>query len=345
VSETPSASEGQAEPASTRARHLLRPATEARLALPAEESMAPDRTVIHVPSPDGRSLIDSDGTDGLLEGAVSASLELSALAAHLAEQRNQATERLSEIVETGQRVVHDLRKPLAVMKNALFLLARGTLARGTQSSAGTEKEDPATQALQMAREVTDHMEGLLGSFGDELKTREALSVGDELIDMAELSNDVARRLSLFARERGVELVVDGGLPTVVGRREGLTSVLANLVSNAIQYHDPDKSDRVVHVSWRKVRRGCLISVCDNGVGIPAGEGDSVFAKYERGSNSGDVGGTGLGLYMAREIVRAHGGRLGVRSVEGRGSLFHLVIPKQRLARQKQVVASNQPTSR
>ena len=115
-------------------------------------------------------------------------------------------------------------------------------------------------------------------------------------------------------------------PLVVqGDRDRLAQVLGNLLSNAIKY-SPDGGTVTVAASRSRVR--ARVSVRDPGLGIPADQQGKVFTKFFRGEAGRRLGirGTGLGLVLARQIVDAHGGRMGFESAEGRGSTFWVELP-------------------
>jgi two-component system sensor histidine kinase VicK len=111
-------------------------------------------------------------------------------------------------------------------------------------------------------------------------------------------------------------------------RETMQCVFWNLLENAVKY-SPD-CDRV----WVELTRNngtVEIAVRDQGVGIPRDEQQRVFDKFVRGTaaRSSDVRGTGIGLAMARQIVRAHGGDITLQSEPGKGSTFCVVLPVMR----------------
>ena len=268
--------------------------------------------------------------EALLEGAVSASVELAELAGSLAESRSQLSDRLEQIREQTQRTVHDLRKPLVALTNTLYLLAE-------------VKVPPAgAPALELATEVVRHMGDLLDQCAAELKGGDAAHAPDRVVDLNDLAEGVLRRLSSLAHGHCVELSQTAELPRLRGSPEEWTSLLSNLLGNAIKYCHDGASRRFVELTGQRTRRGYLLAVRDNGVGVLPRDRQRIFSKYVRAERTAGVPGTGLGLHIAREIAHAHGGRLGLRSRPGGGSLFYVLLPEARLISPSAVEASGSP---
>ena len=143
------------------------------------------------------------------------------------------------------------------------------------------------------------------------------------LDLRELASDITARFQddLSRSGRRIELAVDG---PVIGRwdRSRLDQVLTNLVSNAVRYGG--KKPIAVALS-RKVKQA-TITVSDQGAGIEEKDLGRIFERFERGESSRSHGGLGLGLYIARRIIEAHGGSIAVRSRVGEGSTFQVDLP-------------------
>lgn len=287
--------------------------TEPELAV---EPMLPTATVVRV---EGASSAGADA-ERMLEDALQGSLELAQLAGTLAEERNHYAARASELQALSERSAHDLAKPVTALKNALHLVAGGSVAPESRG------------ALGLAREAVDELARQIGELGALARDLAADSMEVREFDLADVVEQTLRRQACHAATERVTLRCSGELPRVRGNREALTSVLMNLVGNGIKYKNAASARRSVEVCSRRTRRGdLLLFVRDDGIGIPAGEIGAVFEKHRRGSNAAAVRGTGLGLFLAKEIVRAHGGRIGVRSREGGGSLFFVRLPASRIA--------------
>ncbi len=147
------------------------------------------------------------------------------------------------------------------------------------------------------------------------------------VDAAALVRNVVDEIEPQAREAGRHIEVSG--PDAEIRLRGdagaLGLALRNLIDNAIKY---SPTDSTVHVQWRKEHNHAAICVVDRGVGIPQAEQRAIFGKFVRGRSAIDanIKGTGVGLSMVQEIVRAHGGEVRLDSEIKRGSAFTLVIP-------------------
>ncbi|HEV7454714.1 MAG TPA: PAS domain-containing sensor histidine kinase [Candidatus Saccharimonadales bacterium] len=150
---------------------------------------------------------------------------------------------------------------------------------------------------------------------------------------------------LRAKVQGVELItqIDPNLPTVGVDRVSAYEVLANLVDNAIKYSG--KSKKVYIKSFINQDGMVETTVQDAGVGIPTSVLPNLFEKFYRSHRSrNQVGGTGLGLYLAKSFVEAHGGHIWVRSKENVGTTFGFtVIPFSKLADEKKTGDNNDIT--
>ena len=150
---------------------------------------------------------------------------------------------------------------------------------------------------------------------------DALSPTIETCDAAGLARDVvdAQRAHLPAHLR-LELASEGELPPVAADPDKVRQVLTNLVDNAVKY-SPDGGHIEVRLAPHDGR--VRITVEDEGLGIPAGEQLQIFEKFHRldPNLTRGVGGTGLGLYICRELLHGMNGRIWVKSEVGKGSAF------------------------
>ena len=222
----------------------------------------------------------------------------------------------SEFVAT---VSHELRTPLAAVYGAAVTLAHRDL------SGQKEIRD------QLVAQIAEQSERLAAIVEDILLTGE-LEAGRVRLERAEIDPvDVARAAVDAARLRlpsgtTVELVAPdvGKIETDAGR---FRQVLDNLIENAIKYSPNGGRTEVRLVANDRL---VSVSVADEGVGIPPEEHERIFEKFYRldPDQAQGVGGSGLGLYVCRELVARMDGRISVESAPGRGSTFTIELPRQ-----------------
>jgi len=259
------------------------------------------------------------GGDWNARATESGPAELREMCARFNEMAEQlAAQRRAQIAFLGS-VAHDLRNPLSALKLSVMLLAK------KMKEPGLEPVRPVIERIdrQLAR-----MERLLGDFLD----RSQIEAGEvELrLDVHDLREIVREVVDLFAATSPEhDLVVDVPDAAVTMRCDHLRleQVMTNLVSNAIKYSPQATS---VAVSLRMPASGgeAVISVRDHGVGLTERDRQRVFEPFMRSKNPAraEVAGTGLGLFVVRRLVEAHGGRVEVESTPGEGSTFRVHLP-------------------
>ncbi len=142
------------------------------------------------------------------------------------------------------------------------------------------------------------------------------------VDLGELARTVVDRHGPELRAGGYQVRLDVRPVTGHWDRLRLEQVLSNLVSNAIKYG----RGRPIAVEVGHDGEVARMTVIDHGDGIPADARERVFAAYQRSVGDRSVPGVGLGLYVAREIVRAHGGRIAIEGEAGEGARFVVELP-------------------
>ena len=272
------------------------------------------------PAPQAQSPAEAGESEQLLGQVVQTNVELAELYAELAEYKNLLERKNNELVEISQTISHDLKKPLTALKTVISLLKQGYLGELSEQQA---------DAIQNAYEASQYMEELIEDILDSTRLdHDGMNLKVEEVDMTLLVGEILRRLKYHLTETNVSVRVEP-LPTVKCDPWAMTKVFTNLIGNAVNYRDPTRGP-FIHVAAREEEEGVAFLVEDNGIGIPEEDQEKVFRKFERGSNTGGINGTGLGLYIVRELVRKHGGDVTFTSKKGEGTTFHIYLPKEPL---------------
>ena len=236
---------------------------------------------------------------------------------------NEANARLREIAEAREEFLalttHDLRSPLTVISGVISFFTSGRLG---------ELSPEQKNMVGMMERNTQNLIELVNDLLDAAKL-ESGSLQLELAptDVRALIHEICEPLEPLAREKGITLTEDvpAKLPPVRADRAKLRRVIVNLLSNALKF--TPKGGRVT-VRVEESGAGVRVSVADTGIGIAAADIPLLFDKYEQARHRATRGekGTGLGLYITRQLVELHGGRIHVESEVGHGSTFSFTIP-------------------
>ncbi|MEW6231343.1 MAG: HAMP domain-containing sensor histidine kinase [Chloroflexota bacterium] len=232
------------------------------------------------------------------------------LAARLKELEQMKTDFLST-------VSHELKTPLTTIKASAELLLAG----------GPGPLNPTQERLtrNMARNI-ERLSALVGDLLDMARLDEGkLSLSLQRVDLNEVIKDAAAAVAPLAESRGQRMQVNyypDPAPVVADRRR-VEQVLINLLSNAHKFTPPGG-----HFALEVQEAGpnWLVSVSDNGLGIPRDELEHIFDRFYRGTEH--KGGTGLGLSIAKSLIELHGGKIWVESKVGKGSTFSVSLPKE-----------------
>ena len=227
------------------------------------------------------------------------------------------------------QIVHDLRGPLSGIQGTLeFVL----------SQEGTRLDSMYTDLLTEAQRESERMMNLINELLDFSKIQSGnFVVEQEPVRVAGLLKRAIRSLQSVASRDEIFLVSAHGrdVPQITGSVEKLTQAIINLISNSLKF-TPKKG--LISVGAQIIRTGenpeaILITVTDSGMGIKAADLEKLFAKYKQTGNKSfrGGGGTGLGLYIVKQIVEAHGGEISVASIEGVGTSMVVRLPVKKAA--------------
>lgn len=227
------------------------------------------------------------------------------------------------------QIVHDLRGPLSGIQGTLeFVL----------SQEGAKLESLYADLLQEAYRESERMMNLINEILDFSKIQSGNFVVEwEPVRVAGVLKRAVRSLQSVAARDEVFLLSAHGrdIPQIIGSVEKLTQAVINLISNSLKF-TPKKG--LISVGAQIVRNddvpeAIVITVTDTGMGIRAEDLEKIFAKYKQTGKKSLRGGagTGLGLYIVKQVVEAHGGEVSVASIEGVGTSIVLRLPVKRAA--------------
>jgi two-component system sensor histidine kinase KdpD len=238
--------------------------------------------------------------------------------AQLAEQAQQAsvaaeTEGLRNALLAS--ISHDLRTPLAVIAGA-----SSSLAEGGERLSPEERRALAHSIYEQSREMGDLVTNVLEMTRLEAGT---IALDRDWHALGEIAGTVLHRLRHRLSGHPVRVELPADLPLVRVDATLVEQVFANLLENAVKF---TPAGTAVSVVARRHDGELLVSVADNGPGLPPGDPEQLFAKFHRGTSEGAIAGVGLGLAICRAIVSLHGGRIWAERRPEGGAAFRFTLP-------------------
>jgi two-component system phosphate regulon sensor histidine kinase PhoR len=210
-------------------------------------------------------------------------------------------------------ITHELKTPIATMGVAIEALKNFNAINDTRKTS--EYLDISQNELQRL--------SLLSMFG-----RKEMELKFEPVNLMEIAGEVVNSMRLQIEKAGGTVSLEAEGDTLVeGDRLHLVSVIFNLLDNALKY---SREKPVINIRFSDSAEDVVLSMIDNGIGIPPEYRNRVFEKFFRvpTGNTHNAKGYGLGLSYARDVIRKHGGTIRVESEQGKGSSFILTIPKR-----------------
>jgi len=299
-------------------RHDLR-----LVAMRGEPQIDAERGVVFMPLRMGVRVVGSMGLSGAQLSRETLEAMSSLIA--IATERAGAVEKLSKAEAARESeqlrsalldsVTHEFRTPLTGIKASVT----------TMLSNPRLDEAQRQELLTVINEESDRLNRLVGEAAEmaQLEAHEVeLRLGQHQVQEA-VDDAIAKSRAVLGKHP-VNVQLPQDLPAARIDVDRISEVIAQLMENAAKYSPPDSE---IYITGEVKNRMLMISVADRGPGIDDFEQSLIFEKFYRGRNQRmQVQGTGMGLAIAKAIVEAHGGHIGVTSQLGRGSVFYFTVP-------------------
>ncbi len=241
----------------------------------------------------------------------------------IATERAIAMEKLShaEAARESERlrsalldaVTHEFRTPLTSIK-----AAASTLGSSVQLD-----EAARSDLIAVVEEEADRLNRLVGEAAEMAQLdAHQVHLEFEVLDIGSAVNAGVKNVGPALGDRKIEVAIAPGLPRIRMDKERIIEVIRHLLDNAAKY---SPAGTPIHVTAERLGTNVRISVADHGPGIDDFEQSLIFEKFYRGRGQRGIQGTGMGLPIAKAIIEAHGGSIGVTSQLGRGSVFHFSL--------------------
>lgn len=246
--------------------------------------------------------------------------DLAAIAIEVIRLEEQIARNNKDNRELISNVTHDLKTPLATIKEALLLIREGV------SGQINEKQK---KYLDISMENIERMVRMINNIllsDNVLQGRHGIK--RNLFNVTDTAKGIIDSLGMLAKKKGI--LLEDSLPSkrieIWGDPDKLNEVISNLVENAIKYNKPEGR---VNVSLEEDERYVTISVRDTGMGISKDDIERIFERYYRvnGAEESGISGTGLGLSIVKDIVNMHKGNISVESESDKGTKFTVTLPK------------------
>lgn len=271
-----------------------------------------------------RTRLSSASPDELDEVTIAINEMRQSLLAGISEIRKIEKERLDLLAHTRELVnvrddfillaAHELRTPLTSIRLQIELI-----------KINWTKGQPINQnALDLFESQVNRLSQLIETlFTASRWSRKEIEVSLKKINLSKTIEDILKRLKILIRTSGYDVILSI-MPDVIVSADvvQIEEVLTNLISNAIKFG----RKLPIKVGLTVEGKNAVITVDDRGIGISKEHITRIFGKFERGVSLTSYGGLGLGLYIAAQIIEAHGGKIKVQSTLNQGSCFTIELP-------------------
>ncbi len=212
-------------------------------------------------------------------------------------------------------VVHELRAPMTSIKGGAGLLLKGNLSQEDKEKMLHIIADSSERMLHQINDLLDAAKLEAGKF----------AIAPAPANINEIVQAKLDSFSYLASTKQIELdiSIDSTIPVCNFDKLRIDQVITNLLSNSLKF---TQANGKITIKTEKKDAEMVVSVIDNGMGVPAGKQNLLFVPFSQMQSAFRRDGTGLGLYISRGIIESHGGRIWMDSVEGKGTTVSFSIP-------------------
>jgi two-component system phosphate regulon sensor histidine kinase PhoR len=249
--------------------------------------------------------------DGKTNGVIITFVDITSRITDLKEQERLITEH-ELLLDT---LSHDIRNSIGSIKLAIV----------SMKTTPKEEKEQMTSYLNVADRGLQRMETIINDVFETRKEAYAVLTAQERVSVENIVEDVRLTLSDEINKAGARIHLKIGVSEIMFSRRKLRSVLHNLIGNAIKYRAADRKPEIT-IETSAVPGFVMIMVSDNGRGIPTNQTELIFEKYQRLAD--EVQGSGIGLFLVKQILEDAGGTIRVESEEGKGTTFIIQVKTQ-----------------
>jgi signal transduction histidine kinase len=211
-------------------------------------------------------------------------------------------------------ITHELKSPLA----SLRLILETFIKRDLKAE---QQRELSVSGLKETQRLEDLVQNLLLA----AKVEHAYKPFKEIIDLKQLSNEIINQQKIKHPDVIFEVNIAPSISDIKGDRNGLSSVLINLIENGIKY---SKDQKLIKIEIKENAGEILLSIADQGIGIPEKERIKVFEKFYRigSEDRRKTKGTGLGLFIINKVIAGHQGKIEINNNKPSGTIFNISLP-------------------
>lgn len=209
-------------------------------------------------------------------------------------------------------ISHDIKSPLTSLMLTISLLKKNSI----------ETSEKYKSLFYILESSVKKMQSVINELTDAGKQKQKYKTQEELLSFENILEDVRLSLSGNIKDSGAKIRSEVNVSEILYSRRKLRSIIYNLVNNAIKFQSEDRTPEIFITTTRE-KNFIVITVKDNGIGIEKSNRDTIFKKYNRVET--DVEGSGIGLYLVKEIVNSSKGKITLKSKVGQGSEFKVFL--------------------